>query len=1040
MLALLACLGYFFKDNFLKNQNIYEGQSLAKLVKKSNQVRFKKSQGLNWQELDKAIPLFQNDQVFTQDNSTATLKFIDGTSVDMAAKTLIKIDNTGESVGLDLLEGYMLATIDKNGQSNLNISSKGQKLVIAKGSRGKIIVERDKNGKSKISALGGSLELNIDGKKIKLDEKNILEIDNSGKSKVIKKTITLIKPRKSQKIWTQGIEKIEFLWKAKTPLKEGQEYRVYIDQNFNLKKPKYSKTLKEESLQLDSLDYGNYFWRVDTVEGEKVISSSLRSPFSHYEDRAPKLISPKNKESLNFAKKKTESAEKIIFTWENMEAKGYEFELVLKNGKIVKNGKTKKSSIALKFKKLFGDYKWKVRVSDKSRPNSPWSEYNTVKLGNGNNSQIPQLVMPENNEKVLIGQNIAEPVRFSWLGDKNSKYRIEVALDKDFQMMVFEKVHKGNQYDWFSRVFGTYYVRIVNIDLEGGLNSATNQFFVQAAAPNLLFPNNQDTIVMWRPGSQRFIWEKVFFEQNLKDMKNKKSYYLFQAHTNEEQEKPHFQDKAYLNYYDWQNPTFGRLRWRVKAKPYGSDGSWSRMKEVSIEKSPPPPAPTIKKNMRVKIKKKKNSAFIKVNKHGRSPASLNSRSSKSEYYSIIKWQEMEHVKNYQIEIYQDKYKRKLLTRKKVSRPRFKWRNPKAGKFYYRVRAIDYWGQRSPFSPLATLNLSYANGLISHPQLQYPRNKEEINYEQEDETKFQWKGNKYSNDYKLVIAKDKNFNDIVYSKQFSGNNANIKPNDLDFDGLYHWKVIAKYSDSESKESSSHAIQFTPEEMSLEEEISELDDFDAPKKYYSSKKIRDHRGSYLLFNYAPSSTFAKQDDSLNLIQGESYDAQFIAGELEFYKGLKNNYVLQGNLHTIRGESWLEGVDYQSTDLSLSAGKSWGQKKNYIFGLMGGLSYQSYSKYVLESATLTNSQESFTGFNIKSFMDFYVHSNWSHGMFSEITISSATALKLGYTTRYKPSLSSNKFYNTGLFFSRTSFEADSYEIEYQNFGLFAGMGLLF
>lgn len=144
-------------------------------------------------------------------------------------------------------------------------------------------------------------------------------------------------------------------------------------------------------------------------------------------------------------------------------------------------------------------------------------------------------------------------------------------------------------------------------------------------------------------------------------------------------------------------------------------------------------------------------------------------------------------------------------------------------------AGDYWWQVTPF--YAVNNLGYAAGSeaipfkvirsqeVRRPELTVPADNTQIIHKENISTNFIWKSEIRDASYELSIAKDFDFNNIVYSvtTDQTRHAREFLPSEMR-DGTYYWKILRKSSDPDDKtpESEIRAFRVTryiPEDNKL-----------------------------------------------------------------------------------------------------------------------------------------------------------------------------------------------------------------------------------
>ena len=110
--------------------------------------------------------------------------------------------------------------------------------------------------------------------------------------------------------------------------------------------------------------------------------------------------------------------------------------------------------------------------------------------------------------------------------------------------------------------------------------------------------------------------------------------------------------------------------------------------------------------------------------------------------------------------------------------------------FYELNSIGY---ASP-SKVSTFIIEKNDG-IAPPILTVPLQNAEIHYKDSLAVNFSWKSDIKAS-YELLIAKDKDFNDIILKRNTAGQRANVNMSLPEKDGQqYYWKIVRKSSEPE-----------------------------------------------------------------------------------------------------------------------------------------------------------------------------------------------------------------------------------------------------
>jgi len=162
--AILILSSYFlFAER--SHETIVETKIIGEVEKSSNSVKKKQLNAINWLEVDKGNALIEDDYIFTGDNSTANLKFIDNNRITLSPNSLVHLKNFKDFPKLRLESGQIHAKTDD--KLEIDLDGKNQR-IIANG--GEIILMK-KNSAFNLQVTSGDVVFR-DGKKSKKIQAN----------------------------------------------------------------------------------------------------------------------------------------------------------------------------------------------------------------------------------------------------------------------------------------------------------------------------------------------------------------------------------------------------------------------------------------------------------------------------------------------------------------------------------------------------------------------------------------------------------------------------------------------------------------------------------------------------------------------------------------------------------------------------------------------------------------------------------------------------------------------------------------------------
>lgn len=290
---------------FNESRPLHPFESRAVIESLNDRVEYRRSRDLVWQDARRDLPLDRNDAVRTFENSTARLRYREGTLVDIRPKTLMIIGETdAPSVrSIDLKDGVLSAEMHSARTRNrLSIKTESGVLELQSpppGSSEKIKVDAKLSGTElkiavregtatlvpnnpslKPMMLTGSQQLTATPQSISepvpiSDSEWSAEAAEASEALPKSGTITLLSPAEDQTIRfdPEKSSPILFRWKS---IGENARYRFLIASD-----PHFQNILVEEStdqpqFEVEYLDFGKIFWRVQTSVRGQVYESETR--------------------------------------------------------------------------------------------------------------------------------------------------------------------------------------------------------------------------------------------------------------------------------------------------------------------------------------------------------------------------------------------------------------------------------------------------------------------------------------------------------------------------------------------------------------------------------------------------------------------------------------------------------------------------------------------------------------------------------------------------------------------------------------------
>ena len=280
----MMLVGFWFLTQ-TKFQNDFgdRGNPLAIVRKSDNTVKKKSALDLGWGDAYESEPLYTNDQVFTFENSTADVEFLTGAAIEVAEKTLFKIQMEKGAINLDLTDGVIFARISKkSGPLLVNIQNRQYKL---ESEEATVQLTRTSQS-SEVLVVKGSAQISNETGAVEAQENQKIELSPSAitEQKIITVEVTptiiptvepvleneeLVQtefPESSESEGGVRIElrkpdqQVEFNWDGK----EAQKYKFELSEKSNFEKILITKSVNSNQTKVSFPKTVVFFWRAKT--------------------------------------------------------------------------------------------------------------------------------------------------------------------------------------------------------------------------------------------------------------------------------------------------------------------------------------------------------------------------------------------------------------------------------------------------------------------------------------------------------------------------------------------------------------------------------------------------------------------------------------------------------------------------------------------------------------------------------------------------------------------------------------------------------
>lgn len=620
------------------------------LIKKSrNNVRKKSIDHASWTDVKESTTIFNNDKIFTDSNSKATLEFKSGNELVVSEESLLKISFLNNVFNLDVEKGSFLANFSSDEETFLLLlDGKEFKLKSKKGS----IRISDK----KVSVISGAATVFSGSEEIILKEGDITDL--SDKSLKISKDFPLnlnvdmvkefyIQPNSPVSLDWQDQEKLEIIYSKDLDFKEQI-----------VKRDIFNKT----SLNLDE---GLYYLKFK--RGEKI--SSIRQ-FRVIHEQIPVIESSKQ---IYFQGQSLRGAI-VNETFEN-------YDLFINDIKVA----SVEDVFSYELKEV-GIFQLSARGISDSRNNALKSKTFQIKV-------IP---LPTTGPDILMPDNAQE---FYFYGKNTVKVMLKSLFDVDYGLIINDVVYPLLNSEFNFPVTANQTIKIKSFYKIDNHQIESDQreiyVFIDESSDS---KDHGKKFILKKPGQEvSFDWVKASETSApssylLEVSRNSNfSNIITKVKTSSESAKLEFQE-------------VGDLYWRVKKIAPDGSVEFSKPEKLILLKPAPPAAPTLKK---VILKRITSSNFILRVLDLLIPYAH--AASEEEISDKLEWESLEGVEKYQIEIINSQ--KKIVVNKVLQATSYSLDELKPGNYKYRVASIDFWGQKGEYSQYSELEIKKVNSEI-----------------------------------------------------------------------------------------------------------------------------------------------------------------------------------------------------------------------------------------------------------------------------------------------------------------------------------------
>jgi hypothetical protein len=292
----------------------------------------------------------------------------------------------------------------------------------------------------------------------------------------------------------------------------------------------------------------------------------------------------------------------------------------------------------------------------------------------------PRLITPRLNfEKIYYSDSTN--IYFSWSKENENKWLLEI-FNKDNKLVFFKEVNKPN-YLYPNQLEGHFKWSVT--PLKSFSKVVDQKFYTFSVKKNKIEDIKSIVLELKKPN------QKVNFSWN----KSNSQISVFELSQHEDFEKLILSKRLKSNKTTVVFPKVGTYFWRSFTIKASGERQYNTPIRLTVKPNPKPKKPKKLPSLKLKLQTK----VIPSSFHLFSYAHASNEGSVT-----LKWPKIDNAKEYEVEIYTDRKLKTKIKTFKTSKTNFEWTAPRAGKFYWRYRFIDFWGRLSPYSDRSTLEL------------------------------------------------------------------------------------------------------------------------------------------------------------------------------------------------------------------------------------------------------------------------------------------------------------------------------------------------
>lgn len=671
-LVAAICLYLLYRPHESSDTNT---QVIAKVIGQFNTVKRKKDFFLSWKDTYMGDGLSKNDEIYTHENSNATIEFTNGNKVEISENSLIKIKTNLTQNSVEINKGNIVAELNQN-QKNIEVQINGKKYQLSS-ENAKIQIEQNAK-ENKFILLEGTAAIKSGTVNTQLKNNEILnENIQTGKIETRIPAAILISPKRRSIFYFENSKSMHFEWKK---IKASESIiTMATDREFK-------NIITEQHTTENNFDYEltaaqTYFWKVTATDLPD-------SPIYEFELIKYPVIELRTNQNIFINKQNHQ--EKVLLIWDPVKhLKNVKYILSITDpDQLTKEVSLSTTQYTLPINKL-GEYQFKIKPSHiEMLPNAQYGPITSVILKNIDKLSIENMG-PTEIEKVWYKKTLAK-TRINWNSrDKIEQYLIKVTSPDGKEKLI---TSDNNFIEIEHPITGDYSWEVTGKLGDTQSNKLTGIIHFRRPVKVTQTPERGAVIELQRPDQNvQFKWEALAIDN---------PEYEIEISKEENFENTIVKKSIKENNFSTSLNQLGIYFWRVKILN-GKKVEYSEPTSIELRPIPPLSRPDQLPELKIQLKEDNKTSYLKQFLQFFIELAHASETSKKAEWTLPK---NPRVKTYIIKIYSDPQAQNLIKTIESNEPHFIWSESKPGIYYWNMAYVDYFDRQTDFSKIARMEI------------------------------------------------------------------------------------------------------------------------------------------------------------------------------------------------------------------------------------------------------------------------------------------------------------------------------------------------